>query len=318
MLLWSLLIIMQGVTPQEGVETTTLDYSTTILTTDIMERDTCLYKNKRPGFICDNGECIDNGRICDQKEDCSDGSDESIDCCPSTCITPSKAEVCIANDGHNHTNSECRDCTKSGYPGFRCDNGACIYRRKVCDGRSQCADNSDEKYCAFHLCQTMLGSFVNVPRDLLDPSGDCRKCDYNSKGDGWRCNNAKCILQAWKCDGSKDCSDGSDEEEPLCNPEKVEQVEQVKLDTSTKSTVTPEASTVSDVPATVSSQVSGPCPDGWMCTKYTNCSQFDGYINRGGLFADLRCSSDNLSWICCDPSGQFSEFGTDLTDYGDV
>ena len=59
--------------------------------------------------------------------------------------------------------------------------------------------------------------------------------------------------------------------------------------------------------------VSGPCPEGWMCTKYTNCSQFDGYINRGGLFADLRCSSDNLSWICCDPSGQFSEFGTDLT-----
>ena len=63
---------------------------------------------------------------------------------------------------------------------------------------------------------------MNVPRDMLDKTGDCRKCDYNSEGDGFRCDNAKCILAAWKCDGTPDCSDGSDETNQLCKP-KIEE-----------------------------------------------------------------------------------------------
>merc|ERR1719376_1666800 len=181
-------------------------------------REACLYKGKRPGFTCDSGECIDRGRVCDNTADCSDGSDETISCCSSTCITPSQGTVCQPSDGYNKTGVDCRSCSKGGYPGYRCDDGACIYRRKVCDGRSQCRDDSDEKYCAFHLCQTQLGALVNIPRDLLDKSGDCRKCDYNSDGDGWRCNNAKCILGAWRCDGAEDCTDGSDETDQLCRP----------------------------------------------------------------------------------------------------
>ena len=27
---------------------------------------------------------------------------------------------------------------------------------------------------------------------------------------------------------------------------------------------------------------------------------------RGGLFAALRCSSDSLSWVCCDPRGEYT------------
>jgi len=181
-------------------------------------RDICLYKGKRPGFTCDSGECIDRGRVCDKTGDCSDGSDETISCCSTTCITPTQGTVCLPSDGYNNTGVDCRSCSKGGYPGYRCDDGSCIYKRKVCDGRSQCRDDSDEKYCAFHLCQTKLGALVNIPRDLLDKSGDCRKCDYNSVGDGWRCNNAKCILGAWRCDGAEDCTDGSDETDQLCRP----------------------------------------------------------------------------------------------------
>ena len=218
-------------------ETTTLrvdieKVETITLTTEIYEneieaeelREQCLYKQKRPGFTCDSGECVDRGGVCDQHQDCSDGSDETISCCSSTCITPTSGSVCIPSDGYNYTNVDCRSCSKSGYPGYRCDDGACIYRRKVCDGRSQCKDNSDEKYCAFHLCQTDLGAYVNVPRDMLDKTGDCRKCDYNREGDGFRCNNAKCILAAWKCDGTAECSDGSDETNQLCKPQVVQDV----------------------------------------------------------------------------------------------
>merc|ERR1719341_167142 len=103
-----------------------------------MIRKKCLYKQKRPGFTCDSGDCIDKGGVCDKHNDCSDGSDESISCCSSTCITPTMGSVCIPADGYNYTSVDCRACTKSGYPGYRCDDGACIYRRKVCDGRSQC------------------------------------------------------------------------------------------------------------------------------------------------------------------------------------
>ena len=59
---------------------------------------------------------------------------------------------------------------------------------------------------------------------------------------------------------------------------------------------------------------SGPCPPSWSCIKYSDCSQFDNYVERGGLFADLRCSSDQLSWVCCDPQGEWEGFGTELTD----
>lgn len=275
-------------------------------------REECLYKQKRPGFTCDSGECIDKGGVCDKHNDCSDGSDESISCCSSMCITPTMGSVCIPADGYNYTSVDCRACTKAGYPGYRCDDGACIYRRKVCDGRSQCQDDSDEKYCAFHLCQTELGAFVNVPRDLLDKTGDCRKCDYNSEGDGWRCNNARCILAAWKCDGTEDCSDGSDETDQLCKPQVVVEDKQEPTQKPVESIDEKETTPMEQ---SSTSKESGPCPPSWSCIKYSDCSQFDNYVERGGLFADLRCSSDQLSWVCCDPQGEWEGFGTELTDY---
>ena len=57
----------------------------------------------------------------------------------------------------------------------------------------------------------------------------------------------------------------------------------------------------------------GPCPSGWSCIKYSDCSEFSSYVERGGLFADLRCSSDQLSKVCCDPQGEWKGFGTNLT-----
>ena len=78
---------------------------------------------------------------------------------------------------------------------------------------------------------------VSIPRDSptsskprsLDASG-CRTCDYNSIGDGFRCHpltpsrppiasrctDGRCILGSWACDGSPDCTDGTDEAQAVC------------------------------------------------------------------------------------------------------
>merc|ERR1712110_1258255 len=84
----------------------------------------CLYRAGRPGFVCEDGGCIERGEVCNGRSlsrgQCEDGSDEEVDCCVEQCITETAVAVCIPDDGYNHTESGCRECTKGGYP----DSGA--------------------------------------------------------------------------------------------------------------------------------------------------------------------------------------------------
>jgi low density lipoprotein-related protein 2 len=52
---------------------------------------------------------------------------------------------------------------------------------------------------------------------ILDTFADEENCQHECSEHEFKCkSNGRCVLGAWKCDGDKDCSDGSDEDEAIC------------------------------------------------------------------------------------------------------
>ena len=169
-------------------------------------------------FRCENGQCINAKWECDLEKDCQDGSDES-NCTTSTtqCNTgPQGTQLqcktggaCLPmawhcdGDTDCHDNSDEEDCdevkTCQDWQ-FKCDNGHCIFQTWRCDGDSDCADESDERDCI-----VPSGNRTNPPQPTF-PQGVCNEWMF-------KCSNEQCVPFWWKCDGVRDCSDGSDEEQ---------------------------------------------------------------------------------------------------------
>ena len=82
---------------------------------------------------------------------------------------------------------------------FACDNGHCIFQTWRCDGDPDCADSSDEKDCDV----IAKNSTDSLPQPHF-PRGECNEWMF-------KCSNEQCIPFWWKCDGVRDCSDGTDE-----------------------------------------------------------------------------------------------------------
>ncbi|KAF8789007.1 G-protein coupled receptor GRL101 like protein [Argiope bruennichi] len=174
------------------------------------------FEKKHKYFICDNNELISILNVCNQLEDCRDGSDEknctvgeckefNFECKNSECI--SMAEYCNyredCDDGSDELSCNFRPCSLGE---FRCKNGQCIPQEQRCDLLYNCFDKSDEEQC----------------RGFCNPKT------------AFQCYDGTCIPGYTLCDGHTDCPGiyhedeqfkcsrtddrkGKDEEKKLCS-----------------------------------------------------------------------------------------------------
>ncbi|MBO9481269.1 LDL receptor domain-containing protein [Salinisphaera sp. G21_0] len=140
---------------------------------------------------------------------------------------------------------------------FRCDNGQCISAKKRCDWYGfECDDGSDEVSCTRPECEKPGLFFCDSSKCLpsrykCDGTIDCKDgSDENCTQSECEnleqifCGSGKCISFFDLCEGSKHCDDGLDKRAELCNP--VSSSPTPPIVTATPSPVTETMATASN------------------------------------------------------------------------
>ncbi|KAI3389567.1 hypothetical protein SNEBB_009857 [Seison nebaliae] len=178
----------------------------------------CLANCKENEFRCGgvDEKCIPKVWYCDGEKDCSDSSDEPLDCPKRVC--------------------------QSGM--FQCKNENCTTSQLLCNGNDDCGDNSDESQCSFFGCQSHMyrcqirSNCIHAEQVCNNSTNECGandNSDESSTACEWKKNyinkirahkcalhefqctrSKKCIPLKFKCDMDFDCEDKSDEPEFEC------------------------------------------------------------------------------------------------------
>ena len=104
-------------------------------------------------FTCLDGSCINATWVCDEENDCFDGSDEQnctcnvgqYQCANGDCI-PENFRCDYIPDCTDNSD-EVDGCVCDLDIEYECESGGCVNASWVCDGETDCFDGSDEDGC---------------------------------------------------------------------------------------------------------------------------------------------------------------------------